>query len=72
MRLGFSDESTDMTVSETVKITNYGNAAAHYKWQNPSNVFVPSPKEDTVEAGGHRNVRITFNPNGPRIDDEIL
>lgn len=62
-----------MSVSEELIITNNGNATAYYKWShNPSKVFVPYPIEDEVAAGSTKKVKVTFNPPGPKCDDEDI
>jgi len=62
----------DMFVKQTLQVTNYGNAPARFSWNFPSKIYVPSPLEDEVPAGGSREVEILFNPPGPRVDEELL
>jgi hypothetical protein len=45
----------EMSISETIMITNSGNATAKYKWvYGASGVFVPSPIEEEVPAGSSK------------------
>jgi hypothetical protein len=62
----------EMTATQTVLVTNSGNAPARFNWMNPSSVFVPNPMSDVVPPGGHVAVAVAFNPAGPRTDDEVL
>lgn len=72
LKFQFNDENTDMSVIQQITVTNYGNASAFFTWQHPSNVFIPSPLSDEVPPGKSKQVQITFNPPGPKVDDEIL
>jgi predicted secreted protein len=62
----------DMSISETITITNNGNATAKFKWAYNTNggLFVPSPEFDEVPAKSSKTARITFSPNGPKPDEE--
>lgn len=53
-------------------LTNYGNAPAKFTWVHNTSVFVPKPLSDEVPAGSSLKVDIVFNPNGPKVDDDIL
>lgn len=60
-----------MTVSETFRITNNGNATAKFKWEvSKTGIFIPSPLEDEVEAGKNTTCTVTFIPKGPKPEDE--
>jgi len=72
LHFGFSDESMEMSVTQSLTVTNYGNAPAKFSWHYPSKVFIPYPVTDTVDAGSSKTVQITFNPPGPKCDDELL
>lgn len=62
-----------MSITETLIITNNGNAKAKFRWSySDSGVFVPSPPEDEVEPGSSKQAKITFTPSGPKPDDEML
>jgi hypothetical protein len=72
LKFSFQDESMDMSVKQTVHVTNNGNAPARFNWVHPSSVFVPYPLTDVVPPGEFKKVDIVFNPAGPRTDDETL
>jgi hypothetical protein len=72
VKFQFNDDSMDMSATQTVLVTNSGNAPARFNWLHPSSVFVPRPLTDVVPPGEHVKVEVVFNPAGPRIDDEIL
>ena len=73
LKFTFPEESMEMSVSETFVVTNNGNDRARFKWQTSgSGVFVPNPVEDAVEAGQSKMVRVTFTPNGPKTEEEVL
>jgi hypothetical protein len=55
LKFEFDDDKTDMTVVETLTITNHGNANAKFKWAAPaSGTFIPEPMLDEVPAGQNR------------------
>lgn len=69
----FREESTDMSVTESLMVTNNGNAKATYHWQtSASGIYVPSPMSDTIAPGKTAKVNITFTPPGPRPEEEFL
>ena len=73
LRFEFSDDTTDMSVTETFIITNNGNANAKYKWVVPQNrAFVPEPLNDFVPAGGFKKVVVTFRPTGQKSEMDTL
>ena len=56
MKFNFNEESMDMSVKQMLVVTNTGNAAAKFSWEHPSNVFIPNPLEDSVPAGGSKQI----------------
>jgi len=73
IKFTFPEDNTDMSISESLVITNHGNAAAKFKWLfKEGGVFTPTPIEEEVPAGGSRTAKITFVPQGPKTDDELL
>jgi 5-deoxy-D-glucuronate isomerase len=68
----FNEESTDMSVTQSIMLTNYGNATAYFNWQYQGTVFVPSPQSGEVAAGSSLKVDVTFTPTGPKSDDELM
>lgn len=74
MRFSFTDDSndTEMSVKQTLEVTNQGNAPARYSWENTSKIYVPSPLSDVVPPGESRKVTVLFHPPGPRVDEETL
>jgi hypothetical protein len=72
VKFQFNDDSMDMSATQTVLVTNSGNAPARFNWLHPSSVFVPRTLTEVVPPGEHVKVEVVFNPAGPRIDDEIL
>jgi len=72
LQFSFNEESMEMSASQSLMLTNYGNAPAKFTWQYPSSVFVPSPISDMVPAGSSLKIDVTFNPNGPKADDEVM
>lgn len=63
-----------MSISETINITNNGNADAKIQWSYNahSGLFIPSPAEDKIPARSTKTAKITFTPNGPKPDDELI
>lgn len=73
LRFEFSDDNMDMSVTQSLVISNFGNAGAKYRWQVPaSGAFVPEPLEDEVAAGASKNVLVTFKSTGLRSEEEIM
>ena len=73
LKFNFHEESTDMSVSETLMLTNNGNDSATFHWQpSGSDIFVPSPLEGTIHAGNSMKVKFTFTPPGPKPEDENM
>jgi len=74
LKFAFSDDShdTEMSVKQTLEVTNQGNAPAKFYWENLSKIYVPSPLSDIVPPGESRRVTVLFNPPGPRVDEETL
>jgi len=69
----FSDDNTDMSISEQVILTNRGNATARFQWDFPEgSLYVPEPASGEVEPGRHKTCKITFTPTGPRNEEKIL
>ena len=63
----------DMSISETIVITNTGNATAKFVWgTNGSGIFVANPPFDEVGPGSSKITKITFTPPGPKSEEEIL
>ena len=62
----------DMFVTQTLNLTNYGNAPAQFNWNVPGQLFAPKPLSGEVDAGSTQKIEITFNPNGPRAEEEKL
>lgn len=62
----------EMSATQSLMLTNYGNAPAKFTWEYQSQVFVPKPISDEVPAGSSLKIDVVFNPNGPKTDDEVL
>lgn len=73
LKFEFDDDNMDMSVTETLTISNFGNANAFYQWAIPSSgTFIPDPIRDEVAAGQHKQVKVTFKPSGLKGEEEIL
>jgi hypothetical protein len=73
LKFNFSDDNLSMEVDESFKITNNGNATAHFHWETSgTGVFEPMPKEDQIEAGQSKVCKVTFSPQGPKPEDEQI
>ena len=72
MRFAFSDDSMEMSVEQTLLLTNYGNAPAKFEWKVLGSQFTPAPLRDEVPAYSTSSVVITFNPSGPKADEETM
>jgi beta-galactosidase beta subunit len=69
----FHEDSTEMSVSKNLVITNNGNDKAIFNWQiSDSNVYVPFPMNDIVEPGKSTTCKVTFTPPGPKPEEELL
>jgi hypothetical protein len=65
LKFEFDDDNMDMSVTETLTITNNGNAKARFHWVTPpTGTFMPDPPADEVAAGRHKQVKVTFRPQG--------
>ena len=62
----------DMSVTEKLVISNYGNAGAKYRWQTGTGPFIPDPLEDEVAAGSSKEVMVTFKSTGQKHEEETL
>ena len=52
LKFEFDDDNMDMSVTETLTISNMGNANAYFQWVVPqTGIFVPDPIRDEVAAG---------------------
>ena len=61
----FSEETMTMFTNEIVKLTNNGNAAAHYEWKMPDDcAFKIQNMKGYVQAGEVLDVEITYTPEG--------
>ncbi len=72
IKFSFNDDSMDMFVTQTLNLTNYGNAPAQFNWNVPGQLFTPKPLSGEVDAGSTQKIEITFNPNGPRAEEDKL
>ena len=73
LKFEFDDDNMDMSVTETLTISNFGNASARYQWVvPPSMTFMPDPMRDEVAAGQHKQVKVTFRPSGLKGEEEML
>ena len=73
LKFHFSEESTDMSVSQDLMVTNNGNDKASFNWQTSNtSIFVPNPMSGTIQPGRSMKVKFTFTPPGPKPEDEML
>ena len=73
LKFQFPDDCTDMSITESVVITNTGNATAKYKWvTSGANVFVPHPLQDEVAPGSSKVCKVTFTPPGAKSEEEMI
>jgi hypothetical protein len=73
LKFYFPDDSIEMSCTEQIVVTNTGNATAKFKWiTSGSGIFVPSPAFDEVPAGSSRVAKITFTPQGPKSEEEVI
>jgi hypothetical protein len=72
LQFNFNEDSMEMSATQSLMLTNYGNAPAKFTWQHPSQTFIPKPMTDDVPAGSSLKIDVVFNPNGPKSDEETL
>jgi hypothetical protein len=72
LQFSFNEESMEMSATKQLTLTNYGNAPAKFTWTHPSSTFIPRPLSDEVPAGSSLKIDVIFNPNGPKVDEEVL
>ena len=73
LKFYFPDDSIEMSCTEQIVVTNTGNATARFKWiTSGSGIFVPTPAFDEVPAGSSRVAKITFTPQGPKSEEEVI
>lgn len=73
LKFNFHEDSTDMSVSENLVLTNNGNDKATFSWQaSATGIFVPNPMSGTIQPGKSLNVKVTFTPPGPKTEEELL
>lgn len=67
IKFQFSDDNTNMYLTEEVILSNYGNADAEFKWNyREAGLFRPEPSEGVVKKGSSMPVHVVFTPNGPK------
>lgn len=65
MNFRFTEESLEGTLTETVTLTNDGNAPACFTWQGMNSNFSVNPSTGIIaRQGGSHPVEITFTPPG--------
>ena len=57
-----SEGSTDFTTTETLTLTNPGNAVADFNWQMSGGPCSVIPESGSIEPGGSYEVSVTFAP----------
>ena len=69
----FADDSINLEVSETLRLTNSGNATAKYKWLfSDQKVFTVSIIEGEVAAQKSVDLLLTYRPSALQIKDDRL
>jgi hypothetical protein len=58
----FGEENLDRTLTESLVLTNPGNAPARFNWQGASSSFSVSPSEGIIRSGQTCNCEVTFTP----------
>lgn len=51
-----------METSETIKLSNNGNAPAVFRWISDSKTFTIDPIEDMIPNGSSKICKITYRP----------
>ena len=69
----FASDDLEPAITETITISNPGNAPADFSWQTGrSNVFTVDPKRGTVPAFKDMDVKVTFRPIAKAAKQETL
>ena len=69
----FASDDLEPAISETVTISNPGNAPADFAWKTGrSEVFTVNPKRGTVPAFKDMDVKVTFRPIQKALKEDIL
>lgn len=64
LKFAFLEDNIELETSETIRITNDGNAAGRFKWIHAEKrIFQASPEDGEVPAGGFLDVKITYRPS---------
>jgi hypothetical protein len=67
----FLDDSLNLETSETVRLTNAGNANANFKWVvSEQRVFFVSVAEGTVPASKFLDIQVTYRPSNLQVKDD--
>jgi hypothetical protein len=63
LKFTFAEDNTDMETSETIKLTNNGNAPGKFKFLlSDKRVFTTSPEEGEVPSASSIDVKVTYRP----------
>ena len=69
----FASDDLEPAISETVTISNPGNAPADFAWKTGrSEVFTVNPKRGTVPAFKDMDVKVTFRPIQKALKEDVL
>mmetsp|Transcript_20679 Transcript_20679/g.39293 ORF Transcript_20679/g.39293 Transcript_20679/m.39293 type:complete len:2902 (+) Transcript_20679:155-8860(+) len=58
----FSEDNMDRSMSETLTLTNPGNAPARFAWHGMNSSFMVSPTSGVIRAGASVNTEVVFTP----------
>jgi len=72
INFSFSEDNLDFTASETLTLTNPGNAVANYKWAVRGGPFGVVPEQGSMQPGESAEVNITYTPGFGAKNEEKL
>jgi hypothetical protein len=69
--MSFAEQSLEQSVTETIIMTNPGNAVAEFSWSN-RRAFTVKPERGTIPAYGDLEIDVTWTPSPAYKNDEVL
>ena len=70
----FEPDDLEFSVTETITLTNPGNAPCEFRWKTKNSTFSVRPPKGVIDAFGTLDVDVTFTPalKQPRAEDLVL
>lgn len=64
IKFAFNEDNNEMETTETVRLTNNGNAEARFKWfTSEKKIFFVQPEEGSVPSGKYLECQVVYRPS---------